>query len=479
MRKLSRQVRTGDGLVSERHASDPMTAAPVGHVLIGMAAPIALGMLSTFLFQIVDTYFVGKLGSAELAALAFSSTAYLVLVSVFMGLSVGVSSVVARAAGSDQGGRANRMATIALGLALALSVGLCLLARSLISPMFSLLGAGEELLPLVRQYMGILYLGFPFLMLGIVGSGAVRAIGITGQTELVFAGAGILNLIFDWLLIFGKGPFPELGLAGAAIATVLSFVFIFLGVMAIMRRHGLLGFAGLRSSLVDTREMLAVSVPTISMQVLVPATGMFMAFLLSGYGTTAVAAFGIASRIEALALIGIYAASMSVTPFVARNFGAGEHDRIDDALVFAGKLSVCLGLMLFAGLALLGPWVARIFSDEPEVIRSVTLYFRIVAASYAFQGIFNMTVATFNGLQMPGEALRLMVVRTFAMVLPLSLFGSFFGFGWILAGYAAGSAVAAGYAVRRMRQSQRKWNRPIAATGTLAETLRDVRSLWR
>lgn len=456
-----------------------MTVAPVRDVLLGMAAPVALGMLSTFLFQIVDTYFVGKLGSAELAALAISSTAYLVLVSVFMGLSVGVSSVVARAAGSDQGCKAKRLATIALGLALVLSVGLCLLARSLISPMFSLLGAGDELLPLVMQYMGILYIGFPFLMLGIVGSGAVRATGITGQTELVFAGAGILNLIFDWLLIFGKGPFPELGLSGAATATVLSFVFIFLGVMVIMRRHGLLSFARPRNGLDDTREMLVVSIPTISMQILVPATGMFMAFLLSGYGTAAVAAFGIASRVEALALIGIYAASMSVTPFVARNFGAGEHDRIDDAVNFAGKVSIYLGLVLFAGLALLGPWIARIFSNEPEVIRFVSLYFRIVAASYALQGIFNMTVATFNGLQMPGAALRLMFVRTFAMVVPLALLGSLFGIGWTLAGHAAGSILAAGYAVRRMRQSRRKWNRPIAASGPLAEILRDVRSHWR
>ena len=129
-------------------------------MLLRMAAPISLGMMSTFLFQIVDTYFVGRLGSPELAALAFSSTAYLVFVSVFMGLSVGVSSVVAKAAGSGDMGRAQGLAVVSLGTVLVLSVGLSVLARAAIGPMFAALGASDEVLPLIGDYMGILYLSF-------------------------------------------------------------------------------------------------------------------------------------------------------------------------------------------------------------------------------------------------------------------------------------------------------------------------------
>ena len=100
--------------------NSPMTEAPVNRMLFRMAAPISLGMLSTFLFQIVDTYFVGKLGSAELAALAFSSTAYLIFVSLFMGLSVGVSSVVARSTGEGKSDRARALTMISLTMVLAL-----------------------------------------------------------------------------------------------------------------------------------------------------------------------------------------------------------------------------------------------------------------------------------------------------------------------------------------------------------------------
>ena len=456
--------------------TNPMTDAPVNSMLIRMAAPISLGMASTFLFQIVDTYFVGQLGSLELAALAFSSTAYLVFVSVFMGFSVGVSSVVAKVAGSGAQDRAQGLTMISLGLVLVLSLLLSLLARWAIDPMFMGLGATPDTLPLIAEYMGILYLSFPLLMLGIVGSGAVRAIGVTKETEIVFAIAGVINLVFDWLLIFGKGPFPELGLAGAAYATALSFLFIFIGVTVILLRHRLLGFADIRGGLSGLSEILKFSVPTISMQILVPSTGMFTTFLLAGFGSKAVAAFGVASRIEALALIGIFAVSMAVTPFIAQNFGAGMHDRIDKAVIFGGKASIYLGFALFLILALAGPWIARIFSNDPQVIEFVGLYFKIVALTYGFQGIVNVTVAIFNGLQMPNTALRLMLVRTFALVFPSLIIGSYFGLWGLLIGLALGNILAALWAGHLMRNSMRKWNRPIASANPALDIWADVKS---
>ena len=453
-----------------------MINRPVNAMLFRMAGPISIGMLSTFLFQTVDTYFVGQLGSAELAALAFSSTAYLVFVSLFIGMSVGISAVVARSTGAGDASRSRGLSTLALIVVLGLSVALSIAARAMIGPMFSALGATGSVLPLIATYMSILYPSFPLLMLGIVGSGIVRAAGITGETEIVFAVAGIINLVFDYLLIFGIGPFPELGLAGAAVATALSFAFICLGVGIILLRHGLIGrpktwmLAGLR-------DIGRSAIPAIAVQCLTPALGMITTFLLAGYGSNAVAAFGVAARIEALALVGIFAVGMAITPFVAQNFGAGEHDRIDEAIVFAGKSSIYLGTGIFIVLALLGPWIAGIFSDDPEVIRFVGLYFKIVAFSYGFQGLVNMTVAIFNGLQMPSAALRLMFMRTFAFMLPLLLLGSAMGLWWIFVAMSAGNILAALYAAKMMKASARKWNRPIANANPLRDILADLRHL--
>jgi len=192
-----------------------------------MAAPISLGMMSTFLFQIVDTYFVGQLGSNELAALAFSATAYFLFISVFIGLSVGVSSVVAKSSGAGDAEKVRQIATVSLLIGIVMSVTASLVARAAIGPMFHGLGADATVLPLINDYMSILYLCFPFLVFGIVGSGVARATGILFLTEIIFGIAGIINLVFDYLLIFGIGPFPELGLTGAAVATAISFIFIY------------------------------------------------------------------------------------------------------------------------------------------------------------------------------------------------------------------------------------------------------------
>jgi putative MATE family efflux protein len=343
--------------------------------------------------------------------------------------------------------------------------------------MFTALGADATIIPLIETYMGILYLSFPFLMLGIIGSGAARAVGVTKETEIIFGFAGVINLVFDYLLIFGVGPFPELGLAGAALATALSFVFIFAGVMIILRRHGLIGFRSVSGAFSGLRDILRFSVPTISMQILVPATGMFTTYLLAGYGSEAVAAFGVASRIEALALIGLFAVSMAITPFVAQNIGAGEHDRIDEAVIFAGKASIYLGVLMFLVSALTGPWIARVFSDDPHVIQFVGLYFKIVAISYGFQGIVNVTAAIFNGLQLPGVALRLMTIRTFVIVFPMLFLGAQLGLWWILVALAVGNILAAVYAAKLMRKSQREHDRPIAEANPALDILSDLNKL--
>ena len=148
-------------------------------------------------------------------------------------------------------------------------------------------------------------------------------------------------------------------------------------------------------------------------------------------------------------------------------------------MVLAGKASIYLGVALFALLAIFGNRIARIFSDDPEVVRFVGLYFKIVALSYGFQGILGVTVANFNGLQMPGVALRLMLIRTFLIVFPLLYLGLLLGIRWILIALTAGNILAAIYAARAMRQSEKKWNRQITDASPWEDILQDISRLIR
>jgi putative MATE family efflux protein len=459
-----------------------LTETPISKMLFMMAAPISLGMLSTFLFQVVDTFFVGRLGSDALAALAFSSSVYFLFVALFMGISVGVSSVVAKATGANDLRSAQTRTTLTMLFVLVAAVALSLVARQQINPIFTMLGACAGVLPLVHDYMSILFLGFPFLILGIVSSGAVRGAGVIARTEVIFGIAGIINVVFDYLLIFGAGPFPEMGIAGAAAASALSFVFIFAGNMSVMFSRQLLSLsaiAGMADNIKAARDVARIATPTVAMQVLLPTTGIFTTFILAKHGPEVVAAFGIASRVEALPLVGIFAVSMAMTPFIAQNYSASHSDRIDAAIVFGGRASIYIGLLFFVLLAIFGPAIGRLFSDDPAVVSFVGLFFRIVAVSYGFVGIMNVTSSIFNGLQMPGKSLKIVFVKTFVFTIPLLLIASLISATAVLVALAAGNILSGIYAGVVMRRDLHEKNRPIAKENPLDSYKADFRKLLR
>lgn len=378
----SGDVRNEKPPPSEKPPID-LLGTPVNRALLSMSTPISLGMLSTFLFQVIDTYFVGQLGPAELAALSFATTAFYLLVGIFIGLSAGVSAVIGKSIGESDPIMIRRYAVLALLLSLLLSGAIALAGVLTIAPLFKLLGARPEIVVLIQRYMGLIYPGLPLLAFALVANGMIRATGNVRPPELAMAVAGVINLVLDYLLIFGIGPFPRMELEGAALATVVSWAFVFLISVFMVFRYRLVavpfrvhqaeqniqddqnvqgrnekqsgtgvfanGWTGVRRALY---EILRLSNPSIAAQMLTPATAIFITVLLARSGSEVVAAYGVSSRVELLALIGILSVATALTPFIAQNHGARLATRIDQAIVFAGKASVYVGLLLFVGLRL-------------------------------------------------------------------------------------------------------------------------------
>lgn len=452
----------------------PLLTAPVNRVLLSMAAPISVGMLSTFLFQVVDTYFVGQLGPLELAALGFSATTYFLAVAIFMGVAVGVSALVGAAFGTDDRALARRYTTVASVGALLVSGVVAVVGVLSLEPLFRRLGAGPELLPLIDAYMTTLYAGMPLLVFGLVAGSALRATGEVKPPEIVMAIAGVINLVFDYLLIFGMGPFPRLELQGAALATVGSWVFVAVCMLVLLLRRGLLtldkGNVG-----AELKQILRLSSPAVATQILLPVTAMFITFLAAKSGPEVVAAFGVAQRIETLALVGISAVTIAIVPFVAQNFGAEAHRRVDQAIVFAGKTAVywggalCILLVAFAG-----P-IAGIFTEDATIIGYTKLYFYVVSASYAPYGFVMMTAAIFNGIQLPGRSLRVLLVKTFIFTVPLALAGSTFGAIGVFAAIGVSNLLGGIYAAAVMKPAMAQLGSEIAD----ARPLQDYLSDWR
>ncbi|GAB5451178.1 MAG: hypothetical protein Hals2KO_15060 [Halioglobus sp.] len=329
---------------------------------------------------------------------------------------------------------------------------------------FKALGADDEVLLYIKAYIIPLLLGIPLLTTSLVCGGVLRATGNVKKPELLMGIAGIINLIFDYLLIFGKWGFPELGIKGAAYATVLSWIFVISGMLILLIQDRLLIFslkAGTSTKHIAL-EIFKLGSPAVLTQVIGPLTLMFLTFLLAKQSYTAVAAFGVAARIETLLMIGILGISSAIVPFIAQNSGAQQQERIDQAIVFGGRASTYLGLFLAVLLFVFVTPIAGIFSDNQEVIDFTATYFCIVSLSYIFYGLFLITTSIFSGLQIPINSLKISIIKFLILTFPLTLIGSIWGVAGIFVGLALSNVLAGVYAANQIQKELTRIESPLA-----------------
>ena len=417
---------------------------PVGRTLLRLAGPMVYGLAAIILFQVVDTFFVGMLGERELAAMSFTFPVGFAVMSIAMGLGLATTAVIGQVIGQGDLAQARRLTTHALLLAVnvvTLVGGLGLLVTD---PLFMrLLRTPPNMMPLVHQYMDVFFSTVGFLVIPMVGNSALRATGDTKTPSLIMIVAGGANIVLDPLLIFGWGPVPSLGLFGAALATAISWVITFFWALYVLHaREGLLELSWPRFDRVlrSWRRILRIGLPAVGANLMIPVGQMMLTRMVASYGALAVAAFGVGTRIESVAMIGVFAMSTALNPFVAQNFGAGQHERIRESLGFIVKFSLIHGVLLALALGLSAGPVASLFSDSPVVAERAAWYLTLVPWSYGALGIGVIIGTLLNALNRANTAALLTAARLFALIVPLSYLGSIWrGFEGLLGGLAVGN----------------------------------------
>ena len=370
----------------------------------------------------------------------------MIVTSVAIGLGAGTSSVVARAIGSGDHRRARRLATDSLLLSFLITAAVALLGVITITPLFRLLGAPEDMIPLIRGFMIILYSGVPFIVVGMVAMASMRATGDTRLPSKLMIAGSILNVILDPILIFGLGPVPAMGLNGAAMAALLARGAIFVGAVYLLRgRTNMLTFDRpdpdeLRKS---WKDILHVGLPAAGTNVVVPVGAAIVTAMIARYGPEAVAGFGVASRIESMTLVVFYAMSAIIGPFVGQNLSAGKESRILEALRLCTFFCVASGLLMAAVLAVLADFLPALFSSSTEVVSMASLFLWIAPISYGAYGMVMVMNASFNGFGHPMPAVGISVGRIVVLYLPLAFAGMYlFDARGIFAAYAAANIVS-------------------------------------
>ncbi|GLX80520.1 MATE family efflux transporter [Thalassotalea insulae] len=411
---------------TNKHQIDLLTD-PVGQTLKQMTIPMIYGMILLMTFNLVDTFFVGLLGTQPLAAISFTFPITFTVISLTIGLGIGTSAVIAKSLGKKDDKFAKCSATSALILA-ATVVGIVSYIGFIFSDeIFTLLGAREELLSLIRDYMDVWFVGSVFLIGPMIGNSILRASGDTKTPSIIMGVGGVINAILDPLFIFGLGPVPAMGIQGAAIATLISwlvgstFVLYTIG----YKRHLIhTSLVFIKTFAQSSKAILHIGLPAAGANMLTPIAAAVLTAIVATYGDSAVAAFGVGSRIESIACLVVLAMSMTLPPFISQNFGAGNMQRVEEGYKTSIKFVLLWQVLIYVVLVLLAPWIADAFSKEQSVADIIKLFIWILPLGYGLQGIIILTNSSFNALHKPMVALMLSIVRLFICYVPLAYIGS-------------------------------------------------------
>lgn len=380
-RLVSLPIAERDGGVTVATGEHPaLVRDPLARVIWRVAAPAVASNLLMTVFLAADAFWVGtRLGAASLAAVTASVFWVWMGIAVAEMVSIGLTAVAARRHGERRPADAARAAGDALVLTLALGVVAAVAGRLGLEAMFRAMGTPAEVTAIGREYLGLYVLAAPVLYGYFVVDATFRASGDTRTPFLILAASVALALILDPVLILGLGGFPELGIAGAALATVTTRSLAFAVGLTLLSRRGMLRLRLPRPRVMAT--IARIGLPTAATGVLFSVVYVVIARTASAFGTPALAALGLGFRVESwLYMIGV-GFGAAAAAVVGQNMGAGLVARAERAgWAMLGAASV--PALVASSAALLVPEaLAGAFTSDPAVIAATASYLRVAAVS--------------------------------------------------------------------------------------------------
>ena len=381
-------------------------------------------MITMSLYQLVDAFWLGKLGYQAIAALTVVMPYFVFVIAMGVGSGVGANALASRRFGEGNVEATNQVAGQVFLLAGLLGTLTMIAAVFFAEPILTICGATPDIMGLATQYLVVLGYGTPFFIFRMITGNLFRASG-DAVRPMVFAIVGtVVNVILDPFLIFGWGPFPEMGVSGAALATVIASVlsaalsfYYFIGRKSVYR----LKLSHLIPSLPIIRDIYRVGFPSMLMQMMESVVFALFNYVLSGFGSVALAAVGIIGRIMDLAFMPMVGVHQGLLPIVGFCFGARLWDRLWHAVKLASVVLVVTTGLATVVLEIFAPQTIAIFNDDAKLLAIGIPAMRIFMATLIFIGPEWMVITTFQGLSKGKEALILTLLRQFFFVPPLFL----------------------------------------------------------
>lgn len=422
-----------------------------------LAIPAALGMLFSTLYNVVDVFYAGLLSTEAQAGLAIGFQAFFVMIAAGFGLGSALSALVSNAKGARNADATRTFVVQGLGFG-ALMTFLLMFAGWFLGPyLIALVSEPGSYRDAATGYLRFLIAALPGFVIAYGANGILQAHGDTRSMQRALMGAFLANTVLNPLFMFGiPGVVGGMGFNGIAIATVASqtgvMLFIILRVvklpiMADVRKAAFIPDIGVFWAIF--RQMLPASMALIVMLV----SGFVVQYALKGFGGQAIAAYGVALRIEQILLLPVLGMTGALLPIVAQNFGAGNHDRISEAVFLCWKLGFAVSIVTMPLLWFGGAHAMKIFTSDPEVVAIGASYLLVDGFLFPLYMMLFSINSFLQGVRKPGYIFWIGMYRQgfgvaffvwiFIAILGFDVWGVWLGIaGAVLTGWALALAVA-------------------------------------
>jgi putative MATE family efflux protein len=420
---------------------------PIGPSLRRFAVPLAFSFIINMVYSLIDRFYVSRLGDPAIAAIGSSDQIVFLLFTLVSGFAVGSGIIVARRFGEGDRVGASRTGTQAL-------VGMAITAALVTAVMYGLLPVIPTVMQmdttvetLSMEYLSMLLIGFTFNLMNFQMFSIVRSTGNAVFPMTVLVITVVLNAIIAPFLIFGIGPFPELGMRGAGLATALSQISgTAIALTALIRgwTNIHLDFTQFRLDAGLLRRVAKQGLPA-SLQMLSVSLNRAAIFaIVAGFGTNVTAAYTLGLNIDMMVFMSVFAMGIAVETATGQNLGAQQPERVRmihrSAITQIGILMLLLAVVVW----LFGTEFVKLYSQQPETIAEATQYLNITVIGYVFFSTGLLTVRVLSGA---GAALLAMSITAGSLLgiqLPLALI---LGYGLAMGPLGVWIALAIGYAI--------------------------------
>lgn len=410
--------------------TNPNLTAPVTPLLISAIYHSLIGLLSIALFNVIDLWFIGRLGVDALAAMGFVGPVLLFMIALLIGCELTGSINIAEklAVSSEQQIRKSVLAIVTFAVAIASVLGfLGILATPLI---MTLLGADGFPSMLGESYLKVWFLHFPLLAICMVATGLLRADGLANKATNIIIFSTLVNAVLDPILIFGYGEFAGKGVQGAAWATLFArLVCAVMMLYVLNKRYQLTQYRSFSiDGLVDSWRNLVTQVLTVAFnRILIPSSVIIATVWIAQYGDATVAVFGVVNTLQTFPIAFVLALNSVLVPFIKQNLAADNIERVGQALKLAIRFIMAWGVAQAVSFSILSGKIANAFAVDMEVVELLAFYFQMIPISLIGVGLFLTNNAVSYTLARFSRVMLMNLARIFVFFLPGIFVGGMLG----------------------------------------------------